>query len=111
MTIEQADIVRSEWGKFLEHENNILMRLFLGKIPESTLPYPKDIIKDAIDTICNHPDINPELINVLNGTVPILETYIDDDQALDNAISMFSNEDYRKAAIGGLRKRWDSGPW
>src|SRR6266567_4090966 len=50
MSLEEADKIRLAFGKFIEVANPGLMRLFQTTIPESTLPYPKKQIEQAMDT-------------------------------------------------------------
>jgi len=51
MTLEEADKIRKEFVKFMEVAHPELARLFQTTIPESTLPYPKEQIEQAMD-IC-----------------------------------------------------------
>ncbi len=51
MTLEEANKIRKAYVKFMEVAHPGLMRLFQTTIPESTLPYPKEQIEQAMD-IC-----------------------------------------------------------
>jgi hypothetical protein len=51
MTLEEADKIRKAYVKFMEVAHPELARLFETTIPESTLPYPKKQIEQAMD-IC-----------------------------------------------------------
>ncbi len=50
MTLEEANKIRRTYVKFMEVAYPGLMKLFQTTIPESTLPYPKKQIEQAMDT-------------------------------------------------------------
>lgn len=51
MDLKLADAIRLDWGKFLEISNGPLMMVFMTKIPQSLLPYPKEKIIEALDVV------------------------------------------------------------
>lgn len=96
MTLQQADQIRQDWGKFLEITNGRLMGLFLGQIPERLLPYKKEVIKEALEMIIKHfnDNGNEDAVRVISETVPFLEMYIDDKKAIEEASKHFSDKNY-----------------
>lgn len=96
MTLQQADQIRQDWGKFLEITNGRLMGLFLGQIPERLLPYKKEVIKEALEMIIKHfsDNGNKEAENAVKKTIPFLDIYINDEKAIKEASNHFSDKDY-----------------
>ncbi|MDP3957278.1 MAG: hypothetical protein Q8Q10_02135 [bacterium] len=48
MTLEQADIIMKEYGKFLEHVDCKFTPIFAIGKPESILPFPKKVIEESL---------------------------------------------------------------
>jgi len=107
MDLKLADKIRLDWGKFLEISNGPLMMLFMSKIPQSLLPYPKEKIIEALDVITQHFAAigNSEAVKTIESTKPLLEFYVDDQEAIQAAIKNFSNENYLKAILPKLPER------
>lgn len=107
MDLKLADKIRLDWGKFLEISNGPLMMLFMSKIPQSLLPYPKEKITEALDLIVRHFAAmdNEEAVKTIESTKPFLELYIDDQEAIGAAAKNFNNESYLKAILPKLSGR------
>lgn len=107
MTLQQADQIRQDWGKFLEITNGRLMSYFMAKIPKSFLPYEKEIIEEALNLLidyCNK-NGNIEAVKSINNTIPFLSIYIDDDEAILEISKNFSNEKY----LSTIKKHFGDG--
>ncbi len=87
MTLEEADKIRLAFGKFIEVANPGLMRLFQTTIPESTLPYPKKQIEQAMDICIKHLESeNDHKAAKAFGALKVwLRAYTDDGTALTMA--------------------------
>lgn len=107
MKLKMADSIRMDWGKFLEITNGNLMMIFHSKIPESLLPYPKNTIKEALDIVTEHfhNQGNTAAVKVVKATIPFLELYVSDKEALRNAAVQFSDAKYLKAIFPHLGEK------
>jgi hypothetical protein len=87
MTLEEADKIRKEYIKFMEVAHPGLMRLFQTTIPESTLPYPKKQIEQAMDICIKHLETkNDKKMAKAFGALKVwLRAYTDDGTALTMA--------------------------
>lgn len=98
MSLEEADKIRMEWGRFLEFSNGKLMKLFMAEIPESLLPYPKHKIEQALDICIDHFSSagNQEAVESFESVKAALLFYTPDKQAVQSAAKRFSNPDFLK---------------
>lgn len=96
MTLEQANQIKQDWGKFLEMTNGRLMSLFLGQIPELLLPYKKEIIEEALEIMIKYfsDNANEEAVNTIKSSIQLLGMYVDDREAIKEASKHFSDKDY-----------------
>ena len=96
MTLKQADHIRQDWGKFLEITNGQLIGLFLTAIPERLLPYKKEVILEALNTLIEYCKNNGDIesMNLIKNTVATLDWYVDDSVALTAAAKNFNDKDY-----------------
>ena len=101
MNLQKADTIRMDWGKFLELTNGTLMTIFFNKIPQSFLPYPKSSIKEALDILNKHFSSigNKEAVEVVKSTIPFLDLYVDDEEALKSATKKFTDENFFKMVV------------
>lgn len=99
MDLEEADKIRDAWGKFLEVGNPGLMRMFLGKIPESLLPYPKEKIEEAMDICIEHFEAegNKQMVETFKASKAALIPYTDDRVAIKQLVQNFMNPSFIKA--------------
>lgn len=87
MTLEEATKIRLAFGKFIEAANPGLMRLFQTTIPESTLPYPKRQIEQAMDICIEHlkKENDQKAARAFEALKVWLRAYTDDGTALTMA--------------------------
>lgn len=104
MILEAAESIYKEFGHFLEFNNGSLIMLFLGQIPQSLLPYPKDKIEEALNTALVHFNRkgDKKAIETLKASMALLTCYIDDTQAIKHAIKIWQNEEAIKAIMSNL---------
>jgi hypothetical protein len=98
MTLQQADQIRMDWAKFLEITNGRLVSLFLTHIPERFLPYSKEVIIEALEIVIKQfeKEGNQGAANITKATIPYLEWYVDDSEAIAIAAKNFVDKEYQK---------------
>lgn len=105
MTFEHADKIVTIYGRYLEYCSKITF-VFLTKIPESFLPFPKDIIEEALNIMAEHYYKIGDMhgVNLMRETCAELIPYIDDEEALLEAAKLFNNKEWRDAFIPSLKQ-------
>lgn len=107
MTLEQANFVMKEYGKFLEFVDSKLTPIFSVGKPESILPFPKQIIEDGLNIMANefHNSGDTQIVNSIEACLAALATYIPDNEALTEAAKRISDPDYMNKFTIPLWKR------
>ncbi len=110
MELEKAENIVRIWGIFLEHSFGKLNLLFMAKIPDFFLPFPKETIEVAVNTIAemHHNAGNTEAVNSLQSTLPYLIGFIDNEQAIINAAKLFKDDKYRDKILPALKRNQDN---
>jgi hypothetical protein len=106
-----ADKVVGVWGKYLECCQDRLSAVFLGGIPESLLPYPVQVIEDALNDMARyyHSRGDHDAVAVIQGVMGPLASYRADRDALANAAKTFSTPAMEEIVLERLRavqRRW-----
>lgn len=101
MTLQQADQIRMDWGKFLELFNPSLMRLFHVQIPECFLPYPKDSIEKALSIVLTRFEEmgESEAVDAIKLTSVYLENFVDNEQGINAAGKRFFDPNFLKVVL------------
>lgn len=88
MRIDDSATILHEWGTFLEYCHGRLHTVFGGSIPESLLPYPRDEIERALDTMAkrHHRDGDLEASAHIQRSLGPLLFYRDDSEALEHMV-------------------------
>jgi len=104
LTIEEAQNIVSIWGTYLEY-STVLRFMFSTSIPESLLPYPIAIIQGALNKMeaLYYKKGLHEAVKLLEETEMLLIQYTDDNEAIGEAISLFSNKKWLEAMIPSFR--------
>lgn len=104
LTLEEAQNIVSVWGAYLEHSGGLRF-LFGTNIPESLLPYPLEILQGAINKmeayyygIGEH-----DRVKLLEETEMLLMQYCEDEEAIKESASSFSNKKWQDAMIPAIR--------
>ena len=101
MTFTEANKIFKNWGKWYWPCHFILHSIFLNKIPESFLPYPQDVLEEALNIVAKHyhdvGDIKASK-NIQESIVSIW-TYTKDEEALQQASEVLSNPKMRKVML------------
>ena len=105
MTLTEADEILNIWGKYIENINGKLMRLF-SPIPEFLLPFPKDVLSEALNICAKryHEEGNHKAVESIQTAASVLMFYAADDEAISKAGGKFSNPAWRKAFLPSLKK-------
>ena len=103
ITLEDAAKIVSVWGKFLE-QCSFLVFLFGNDIPESVLPFKKDILVGALNKLIlfHKNNGNNENAKKLEETLLGLIAYTNDEEAIMEAEKNFNNPDWREAMLPAL---------
>ena len=99
MNIDNAAKIVDIWGKHLEFANPLLMQYFGAQIPESSLPFSKEIIEEAVSIMIDT-HTEERLINGLKIGIATLHAYCSDKEALEAAARNFPSEDWRNFMLG-----------
>lgn len=104
MSLESADAIRMDWAKFLELTNGSLMMVFIAAIPQSFLPYPKEAIEEAMDVSIQQFSKNGDdkAVELCKATLPFLDNYIDDKEAIEKASNFFNNKNFLEVVLPHL---------
>lgn len=96
MTLEQADIVMKEYGKFLEYVDYKFTPIFSMGKPESILPFPKQVIEEGLGIMLDRfRDIgDTKTANSIDACLVSLTSYISDEEALTEAAKRIGDPDY-----------------
>lgn len=104
LTLEEAQNIVHIWGVYLEHSSRSGL-LFGASIPESLLPYPIDILQGAINKMeaFYYSQGLHDRVKLLEETEIMLVQYTNDEEAIQEASSHFSNKEWQKAVIPALK--------
>lgn len=111
MTIEEADKIITNWGRYMELMSHSNMSLFLVHIPESILPYSKESIAEASDMMIDYytNSNNEEAANIVETCKANLLFYKDDEESIDNFIRMWGDTNSRARLLKALKE--SQGEW
>ncbi|MEI6143972.1 MAG: hypothetical protein WCP91_00030 [Candidatus Berkelbacteria bacterium] len=94
MTLEEVDKILPIYGKYVEYAEGILMYIFSTKIPESFLPFPKDILYEAFHIAIEHHQKlgDKRMVRIYQEqSVVVTGFYVNDDEALSRAAKDFND--------------------
>lgn len=110
MTIEEAQIIFKDWQYFAEI-NDKLSKVFFD-IPESFLPYPIDMLEEALNMVAKQyfESGDKKTSEALQTSIATLLFYKDDVVALDSIINseMLKNQKLKDAFLKNLENSRDS---
>lgn len=111
MTLDEIDKILPIWGKFLEYTHGRLVLIFSTHIPESLLPFPKELLyevfKLAEEQFQKMGD--KRAAELMKESPGWLMWYVDDEDALLRAGKDFNDPKRRKLMITMLKdgqKNW-----
>lgn len=101
MTFIEADKIFRVWSKWCWPNHFILHSIFLNKIPESFLPFPQELLEEALNVMAKQYHENGDLqaSQDIQETIPFLWTYTNDKDALNEASETLSNPEMRDVIL------------
>lgn len=98
MTMKQLERIKDDWGRFLEITNGNLSEVFLFPLPECFLPYPKETIRKAMETLAEMYSLqgSEEGAEIVRRTIPLLEMYQDNEEVLEKFAERLKDKKYLK---------------
>jgi hypothetical protein len=105
MTFDKANKIVQIWGRYLEYCSKLNL-IFGSYIPESFLPFPKDILEEALNIVAEHYHNlgNINHVKLLQGSIATLAGYKDDEEALLMSAKLFNNPKWREAMLPVFKK-------
>ena len=106
MELEEASKIVNIWGIHLEHFFGKLIFVFGGKIPESFLPFPAEMIEEAVNVIAeqHHRSGNKEAVKALQSTLGYLVGYVDDREAIERAAEFFIDPRWQEKTLPAFKR-------
>ncbi len=106
MNIQQADKIVQDYASFTERTAGKLNALFLGTIPESLLPYNKDLLEKALNIMAKYyvEDGQKNLASSMETLKTHLLGYSDDKQTIDRLAERFKTEDFRAISLQAIKE-------
>lgn len=111
MQFDEADKVFKTWSKWYWPCHFMLRAIFIGKIPESFLPYPKNVLEEALNIIAKdyYDKGDVETSRGIQGAIAYLGSYAEDEKALEQASQTFFNPKMKETVllyITNYKKDW-----
>ena len=106
MTLQQADKIIQIWGKYLEYVSRINFSIFMSSIPESTLPFPREVIMEATEIMIKYHinNSNQAAVDSLEACSASLLAFKPDEEAILSAVKLWSDPKSREMIIALLKK-------
>ena len=106
MTLIEANKVFEVWKEWYWPCHFLLRSVFCTSIPESFLPYPQDVLQEALNTVAKHyyDSGNIEASKDIQGTIAGLCWYAKNEEAWEKAAKLFSNPEMMRAILGGVER-------
>ena len=110
MIIDTASKIVDIWGKHIEYCSK-LHNIFVPHIPESFLPFPKEIIEEASNIITEQHYKNGDKGkgDSIKNTESFLLYYINDEEAILKSAKLWNESAFREVMLPALKesqKNW-----
>ena len=109
MTFEEADKIFKSWQNYIEIADK--MKKIFSSIPESFLPYPADILADALNIVAKQylDDGNKRAAEVVQNTISYhLASHKVDEEAMESMKArldfILNDSKIRKIVLGKLKE-------
>ena len=111
MNFTEANKIFKIWSKWYWPSHFILHSVFLNKIPESFLPYQKNVLEEALNIIAKQYYDNGDfkVSKNIQESIASLAAYVRDDDALQQVSDRLSDVKMREAIliyISNFKKDW-----
>ena len=102
MTPIEVNEIFKVWKEWYWPCHFLLDSVFGPTIPESFLPYPKDVLEEALNIVAKHyyESGNIETSKDIQKTMTCLYYYAKNEEAWEKAAKLFSNPEMMKAMLG-----------
>jgi len=92
MNQSEATTIFNVWSKWAYPYHQLLFSIFQEQIPESFLPYPKQLLEEALNAVSKayFDSGDYEYSKAIQNTIPFLMFYSKDEDALKNSATCFS---------------------
>ena len=111
MTNQEADQIFKEWQEFAEI-NDKLLKIFSTAIPESFLPYSKEILEEVMNTVAKRyfDAGDHKATKLIQEQMSSVMFYQDDGEAIKQLVDgwVLKDTEIRKARLKNLRAARDS---
>jgi hypothetical protein len=106
MTILEADEIFRVWKLWFYPTHNYLFSVFMSHIPESFLPFPKEILEEALEKIATLYQDSGEkkLSEALRITMSFICYYTNDQIAFDMLKEKLSHNELKEAFAQNAKK-------
>ena len=111
MTFTEADKIVQIWVRYLEYVSGKVAMVFGVRIPESFLPFPKDVLNEALNIMSEHhlETGNQRRADLIKETAAELNAYVDDEEAVLQAAKLFNDPKWREVMLPSFKefqKKW-----
>jgi len=111
MEYSEANKIWNIWRGWYWPCHFILDSIFFGSIPESFLPYPQEVLEEALNIIAKSywDEGDKNISKDIQGTMCSLQTYEKDEEALESLAKNLSNPEMikvRLTCIANYKKDW-----
>lgn len=106
MTINEAREIFNVWKNWYWPCHFLLDSVFGPTIPKSFLPYPKDILEEALNIVAKnfYDSGNIRASMDIQKTMQCIYYYAENEEAWDKASKLFSNPEMMRAMLGFIEK-------
>lgn len=102
MTLIEAEEIFKVWKEWYWPCHFLLNSVFGPGIPESFLPYPKDVLEEALNIIAKryYDRGDFQISNKIQETMICIPFYKENEKAWEEAAKLFSNPEMMRAMLG-----------
>ncbi len=112
MTINEANKIFRDWKEYAEINDKLMKFFMFSGIPESFLPYPKEMLEEALNIVAkNYFDSGDHKASeAVKNTIAFLIFYKSDEEAFDTITNnlMIKDTKIREAILNNLKEARDS---
>jgi len=102
MTLIEANEIFKVWKEWYWPCHFLLHSALGPTIPESFLPYPKDVLEEALNIVAKHyyDSGNIQISKTIQETMACILWYEENEKAWEQAAKMFSNPEMMRVMLG-----------
>ncbi len=112
MDISEAKQIFDVWRKWVWPCHSMLFTIFCGQIPESFLPYPEDVLNEALTMMANYyyKYGNKEIAEAIIGTRDYISFYTKDEESVEMLKKLLEIPGMQEALLENIsryKKDWE----